>query len=308
MAGVERPMSKRLLLPTAILMTAATLAACTGGGGAASNPPTASPAAEPTPAATPEGLAHPTGPTDIILSYDQAGGFVPVEWLAAHVPIFTLYGDGTVVFVQTTAEFKQGAGGVSTNPPLRTAKLTEEQIQSLLLYALQDGGLAVAKEEYSNMMVADAPTAVFTISADNDTKTVSAYGLGFDSEPSADTAVLKQLAALAERLGNFDQNGTIASDPYEATAYRAVITEQQGGVQGVQVTDWPWTDLTVADFKVPNDPNQLPQGTAIITPEQAEVLGVEGYQNGIPGGIYAKGDDGKIYSIVLRPLLPHETA
>jgi len=298
-------MSKRLFLPTTILMTAATIAACTGGGAATSQPST-SPAAEPTPAATPEGLVHPTGATDIILSYDQAGGFVPVEWLAAHVPIFTLYGDGTVVFVQTTAEFKQGV--VAVNQPLRTAKLSEEQVQDLLLYALQEGGLAVAKEEYSNMMVADAPTAVFTISADNDTKTVSAYGLGFDSEPSADTAVLKQLAALGERLGNFDQNGTIASNAYEATAYRAVITEQQGGVQGVQVTDWPWTDLTVADFNVPNDPNQLPQGTAIITPEQAEALGVEGYQNGIPGGIYAKGDDGKIYSIVLRPLLPHETA
>lgn len=308
MVGVERPMSKRLLLPTAILMTAATLAACTGGGGAASNPPTASPAAEPTPAATPEGLPHPTGATDIILSYDQAGGFVPVEWLAAHVPIFTLYGDGTVVFVQTTAEFKQGAGGVSTNQPLRTAKLTEEQIQSLLLYALQDGGLAVAKEEYSNMMVADAPTAVFTISADNDTKTVSAYGLGFDSEPSADSAVLKQLETLAERLGNFDQGGTLASEPYEASGYRAVITQQMGGVQGVQVSDWPWDDLTVADFNVPADPNQLPQGTAIITPEQAEALGVEGYQNGISGGVYVKGDDGKVYSLVVRPLLPHETA
>jgi hypothetical protein len=265
-------------------------------------------AAEPTPAATPEGLVHPTGPTDIILSYDQAGGFVPPEWLAAHVPIFTLYGDGTVVFVQTTAEFKQGAGGVSTNQPLRTAKLTEEQIQALLLYALQDGGLAVAKEEYSNMMVADAPTAVFTISADNDTKTVSAYGLGFESEPTADSAVLKQLTGLAERLGNFDQNGTLASEPYEATAYRATITEQTGGVQGVQVIEWPWDDLTVADFKVPADPNQLPQGTATITPAQAEALGVDGYQNGIAGGIYVKGDDGKTYSLVVRPLLPHETA
>jgi hypothetical protein len=301
-------MSKRLHLPIALLMTAATIAACTGGGGAPTSQPTSSPVTEPTPAATPEGLVHPTGPTDIILSYDLAGGFVAIEWLAAHVPIFTLYGDGTVVFVQTTAEAKQAAGGASLNQPLRTAKLSEEQVQALLLYALQDGGLAVAKEEYSNMMVADAPTAVFTIAADNDTKTVSAYGLGFESEPTADSAVLKQLATLADRLANFDQNGTLASEPYEATAYKAVITEQQGGVQGVQVTDWPWTDLTVADFKVPADPNQLPQGTATITPEQAAALGVEGYQNGVAGGIYVKGDDGKTYSLVLRPLLPHETA
>lgn len=300
-------MLKRLILPTAILMTVATIAACTGGG-AVTSQPSPSTAAEPTPSATPDGLVHPTGPTDIILSYDLAGGFVPVEWLAAHVPVFTLYGDGTAVFVQTTAEFKQSPGGVSTNQPLRTAKLSEEQVQALLLYALQDGGLAVAKEEYSNMMVADAPTAVFTISADNDTKTVSAYGLGFESQPSADSAVLRQLDALAQRLSDFDQGGTLASDPYEATAYQAVITEQMGGVQGVQVRDWPWDDLTSADFSVPADPNQLPQGTAIITPEQAEAVGVEGYQNGFANGVFVKGDDGKIYSLVVRPLLPHETA
>jgi hypothetical protein len=301
-------MSKRLILPTAILMAVSTIAACSGGAGTASSQPTASPVAEPTPTTAPEGLAHPTGPSDIILSYDLVGGFVPPEFLAAHVPIFTLYGDGTVVFVQTTAESQQGADGLFVNQPVRTAKLTEEQVQALLLSALQDGGLALAKEEYTNMMVADAPTAVFTISADNDTKTVSAYGLGFEGEPNADTAVLNQLAALGERLANFDQDGTLASQPYEAAAYKAVVTQQMGVVQGVQVSDWPWTDLTVADFSVPADPNQFPQGSATITPEQAAAIGVDGYENGFSGGVYVTGDDGKVYSLVLRPLLPHEIA
>jgi hypothetical protein len=304
-------MSKRLHLPTAILLAAATVAACTGGGGAtAASPttgqPTSAPSAAPSEAPSPEGLAHPTGPTDVILSYDLVGGFVPPEYLAAHVPIFTLYGDGTVVFVQTTAEAKQGGNGVVLNQPIRTATLTEEQIQALLLYALQDGGLAVSKTEYQNMMIADAPTAVFTISADNDTKTVSAYGLGFEQEPSADSAVLKQLAALGERLANFDQDGAFGSAPYEATAYRATLTEQTG-LQGVQIAEWPFKDLTVADFTFPADPNALQQGTATLTPEQAASLGVEGYENGIVGGYYVKGDDGKTYSLVLRPLLPNET-
>lgn len=307
-------MSKRLYLPAALILATATLAACTGGGAGtplaspATGQPSASAAAPSTPAASPQGLAHPTGATDVILSYDQSGGFVMPEFLAAHVPIFTLYGDGTVVFVQTTAQVDPRADGIATGQPVRTAKLTEEQVQALLLNALQEGGLAVAKTQYQNQMVADASTAVFTISADNDTKTVSAYGLGMDQQPSADSAVLKQLAGLAERLGNFDQNGSLASAPYEATRYKAVLTDQAAGgvAPGGAARPWPWANLTVKDFAFPADANALQQGVATLTAEQAKAIGVDGFENGIAGGLTIKGDDGKTYSLVIRPLLPGE--
>ena len=63
--------------------------------------------------------------------------------------------------------------------------------------------------------------------------------------------------------------------PYEPAAYRGVITDATG-VQAVPVRDWPWTDLKPTDFTFPNDPNVLPQATAMLTPEQAAALGVEG--------------------------------
>ena len=80
--------------------------------------------------------------------------------------------------------------------------------------------------------------------------------------------------------------------PYEPTAYRGVLQEQQG-LAGVAIRDWPWTDLTPADFTLPSDPNVLPQGTATLTPEQAAALGVDGFENGIASGIFLRDDAGE---------------
>jgi hypothetical protein len=303
-------MSTSTRLPAALLLVALGAAAC--GSGGASTPAFSSAPATPVnptvvPSPTFDGIVHPTGADEVVLRFDEAGGFTPPEFQAARLPYFTLYGDGRIVFVQTAAEQQPRQDNVFVGLPLRTAKLSEEQVQELLAYALKDGGLAIARESYDNPMVADAPTAVFTVSADNDTKTVSVMALGMEAQPGPDTAVLKRLATLGERLRNFDQGGTAASDAYGAAAYRGVILEQQG-ITGVQLRAWPWTDIKPADFKLPADANALQQGTRTLTPEQAAAVGVDPYQNGISSGVWLKADDGKVYSLVIRPLLPDEKA
>jgi hypothetical protein len=303
-------MPTRPVLPATILLVALAAAACTSGGApAASDPPVTGTPATPTTAPSPsfEGIAHPTGADEIILRFEDAGGFTPPEWQAARLPYFTLYGDGTVVFIQTSADVPITEDGIFRGQPLRTATLSEEQIQGLLTYALTDGGLAIARTDYQNPMVADAPTAIFTINADGDSKTVSAVALGMDSPPGPDTAVLKRLAGLGERLRDFDQGGALASAPYAAPAFRGVILEQQGieGAQ-IQVRDWPWPALAPSDFALPEDPMALPQGSRTLTPDEAAAVGVEGYENGISSGVYIRDDAGTVYSLVLRPLLPDE--
>ncbi len=304
-------MSKRVLFPTTLLLVTLGVTACSTGGVPVASPPLGATGSPGVPTAAPSdlgtGIIHPTGANEVVLRFDEAGGFVPIEWLAARLPYFTLYGDGRVVFVQTSAEFPNRADSISVGYPLRTAVLPEEQVQGLLEYALSDGGLAIAKTDYQNPMIADAPTAVFTINAENDTKTVSVNALGMEGQPGPDTRVLAQLAALGERLRDFDQGGSLASEPYEAPAYRGVILEQQG-LQGVQLRDWPWADITPADFKVPVDPNALPQGTRTLTAAEAAAVGVDGFQSGISGGLFLTGPDGKTYSLVIRPLLPDEQA
>ena len=59
---------------------------------------------------------------------------------------------------------------------------------------------------------------------------------------------------LADRLTDFDQGGTIATDVYEPEAYRGVLFEV-AGLEDPDVRTWPWPDLTPADFTPDADPN-----------------------------------------------------
>ena len=114
--------------------------------------PTDSPAAA-------DGLDHPTGATDIVLRYDVGGGFMIAGLAASQVPIFTLYGDGTVVFrKQSRRRCRRSRQRHARPTRLRMAKLSESQIQDLLGPAIGQGGLGVAREQYDNPMVMDVGT------------------------------------------------------------------------------------------------------------------------------------------------------
>lgn len=296
-------MSTRLRLPAALLVTAIALSACGATASGTTGPVDVGPT--PSPTAAPDGITHPTGPKEIILRFDEVGGFVPIEWVAAHVPYFTLYGDGRVVFVSTSSIVEPSPDGVMTGSPLRTATLSEAQIQDLLVFALADGGLARARADYQNPFVADAPTAVFEIHADGDSKTVSVVALGMDLEPGPDTAIKAAFVKLGDRLRDFDKGGTLGGTPYEAAAYRGVLMDASG-VQGFPIREWPWPAIDLAEFTLPADPNTLQFRTRLLTPAEVGAIGVAGSAAGIVGGVFFRAPDGQTYSLALRPLLPDD--
>jgi hypothetical protein len=156
-------------------------------------------------------------------------------------------------------------------------------------------------------MVADAPTTVFEIHADADSKTVSIAALGMEGEPGPDTAIKAAFVKLAGLLRDFDRGGSMGSAPYVPTAYRGVLNDASGA-QGVRVRDWPWVDLSPTDFRLPADPNVLQLRTRVLTSAEAEAIGVDGFEGGIVGGAFLRGPDGTLYSLALRPLLPDEDA
>lgn len=269
-----------------------------------STTPTASPAGSPSSpqpsSGAPGEVDYPTGAEDIVLRYDQ-GGSMMVEMNLSQAPIFTLYGDGTVVFRDPASQAGPGANGVLVYPLYRTAKLSVEQIQSLIAFAVTDGGLGVAKERYENPMVADAGTSFFTIAAGGRTKTVEIYGLEM-SEGAPDQAMRNQFLALAERLTNLDNGGQFPTAEYEPRGYRVTLVES-GGVPA-KVIAWPWPDLTPKDF-APEDPDVPAFSTRAMTPEEVAAIGLGDIRGGAMG-VYIKGPDGKIYSVPIRPLLPDE--
>jgi hypothetical protein len=278
------------------------VSACSG---AASAPPGSTPSPTPVPSL---GIEHATGATDVLLRYDRGGGFMAPNSLVTEGPIFSLYGDGTVVFRDiTVASPPEVADGLGRGLPYRTARLSEPQIQALLEYAINEGVLGIARAQYLNNRVADAPTTVFTIHAGTLNKTVSVMALGIDAgDPGPDALALNAMAKLAERLGNFNGGTGFETQAYMPDRYRALLLEAPMG-GGPAPIAWPWPNIQPVDFAAPADPEARSFPRRTITAADVAKLKLEKIEGGLLG-IPVKALDGKVYTLALRPLLPDEKA
>lgn len=302
----RRPQRSLLLIPAMAIV----IAACSGGG--ASAPPTVAPTSNPSsgPSVTPTGspvgdvIDHATGATDVILRYDLGPGFVMAGYAATMVPPFTLYGDGTTIYRDPAQEIPPAQGSVFVMNPMRIAKLTDAQIQELLVFALGEGGLAAARPDYRNDMIADAGTAIFTVRAGGIEKTVSVYALGIDTQDGADAPARAAFLKLADRLTTLDRGGAVASEVYVPTKYRAALLEAPG-IAAPDIRTWPWDDVAIADFKPSADPNGLQFPHLDMTAAQIDLLEVKDYEGGYQG-LVITGPDGLLYTLNVRPLLPEE--
>lgn len=311
LAGFGRRGGMPNLLRSASLVVLVLIVVACGATGASvlpttSAPPSGTPSGAPS--STPGGagrIEHATGAADVILRYDEGGGLMGPAFFVSQGPIFTLYGDGTVIFRNPRLDPPPADDGAMPNRPFRTLRLAEEEIQSVLIAALGDGGLAAALPEYRNDQVADASTAVFTLNAGGLQKTVSVYALGLDVPGMPDAMARAAFGRLAARLGNFDRDGTIRSEEYAPERYRGYLLE--GFLGGNEGKPWPWKDVAPGDFVVPNDPDSLQLPTRELTTAQVEALGVTPYAGGFQGLTLTSPDKATAYGFSLRPLLPDET-
>jgi hypothetical protein len=286
----------------ALAILALIVVAC--GGATATSQPTA--AATTSPSSSTGGfgaIEHATGSTDVLLRFEQGGGFVAPAFLATQAPIFTLYGDGTVLFRNPAQDALPAIGSVIPERPFRTARLTEEQIQGVLEDALGPGGLGAARARYQNDQVADAPTATFTVNAGGLTKQVSIYALGMDVQGSADAPARAAFQGLAERLQDFDHGGVYATNEYAPERYRGVLMD--GGLGAPDARPWPWDDLAPAEFTANPDPDAFQLPSRVLTVAEVEALGIDPYRGGFQG-LTLVGPEGRTYAFSLRPLLPDE--
>jgi hypothetical protein len=294
----------RTLLLAALMIV---VAACSGAGiGPTSSASSGAPGATSSPVASPDfgAIEHQTGPTDVVLRFEEGGGFVMPAFLATQAPAFTLYGDGTIVFRNAAGAPPEPIGSVFPNVPFKIARLSTEQVQDLLKFALGESGLGVARPDYPNDQIADASTAVFTVNAGGLTKTVSVYALGLEMDGMADGPARAAFKTLAETLQTIDAGGAIVSEPYVPKAYRGILLEGQPGAPDAK--PWPWTDIAPADFVSNVDPNAFQIPSRVLTPSEVEGLGIAPFEGGFQGLPLIGPDDGKFYSFSLRPLLPDE--
>ncbi len=276
--------------------------------GASARPPSSVPSSAPSLVPSTTGaIEHRTGATDVVLRVESGGGFVPIDFLATQAPTFTLFGNGIVDFQPRVAVSPEpDANGILKGTPWRTATLDEGQIQELLEFALGPGGLGGARDSYFEGRIADAPNTIFTVHAGGIDKTVTISALSEEPQPGPDALARAAFWKLASRLDDFDQGGRVATDAYVPERFRGVLIERDAQA-GVAPLPWPWADIPFSEFKPgPPDgsgPTTFPHRT--LTAAEAAALNLDGIGGGVQG-IAIKGSDGKVYGLVLRPLLADE--
>ncbi|HET7677419.1 MAG TPA: hypothetical protein VFK38_06165 [Candidatus Limnocylindrales bacterium] len=236
-----------------------------------------------------------------MLRMEHTGGLTGVAMAATRVPTFTLYGDGSVIYLPR--DVSEQPGGGPELPPLRRATMPEEGVQALLRFALGQGRLLQAREQYRADNVADATSTVFSIDAGGVRKQVDVYALGESEPEGADRQDRLAFRQLAEVLGDFGaevQRGQ-ATDAgvYRAPAYRGLLEPAQGGFG--EARDWPFQTLSPEDF-TPAPDFQRP---VALLPE-AEALRVSDTAYGGVIGVVLLGPDRAPYYFSMRPLLPDE--
>src|SRR3990170_1630744 len=258
------------------------------------------------PIGTPIGrIEHATGPRDVVLRLNNGGADLGVSDLGGESfqpgPEFTLYGDGTVIFRNERAELPPTEGPIVRARPFRTAHLNEDEIHSLLRFALGEGGLANACERYEERTSEGIwVSAVFTIHAGGLDKRVVVGG------PSP-------LESLTDDLRNFDQWSGISTQVWVADRYWGNLLGagpyiEQGLLPDPRATGivrWPWPAIAPAEFVGLAD---YSAGRRVMSADEAAVLGLSD-NGGVVQRIYLLGpDDETIYSFSLWPMVPDETS
>jgi hypothetical protein len=288
-------------VPAIALLLAISASACGSSPGPAASPGgSPAPGSTPAPTGTPTayGIQHPTGARDVVLRVETSGGFAPIEFMATSAPSFTLYGDGTVVFRDSTANPPVSNDNVNRSVPFQTIRLGEDAIQSLLANAIGPGGLGIAVGPYMGH-VADLPSTDFTIIADGRTKTVSITGLSPDMHEPQEAGIVTALAGLVDRLDHFG-DAVGGEEPYVPLAYRGVLTPMDQAIG--PAVKWPWAfgpDAFVMGA------NELLL-THTLTGADVAALGIDRADGGLQGLTLEQGT--RFFSFALRPLLPDEAS
>lgn len=243
-----------------------------------------------TPTPDPNTLSHATGARDVLLRMSVVGGLPNPALTLEPPPRFTLYGDGRIIHTVT----HESEDGTYTSEQ-RLAELPADRVNTLLANALGPGRLATAADSYRDVEVFDAVSTVFEIHAGGTDKTVSVYALGLADETAPSRCDRAGFRGLVDRLEEAMAEATDLGR-FEPTAYEVTIAPPFGDAQ--PNADWPWPDLSPADFTAA----QLDERVRVLSAEQ----GVAVMNLGIAHDLVMTAPDGENYMIRIRPLLPDE--
>ena len=248
-------------------------------------------------------IDHPSGPDEVVLRVGFEGGFVPVEMMLSRLPSWTLYGDGAVIVEGPQIEIYPPPA----LPNLLVTRLSDDGIQTIL-EAARDAGLMGGDATYPYPCIADAPTTVFTTTADGGTNVVSAYALDATGPcPDVDEEPRAALRDFQMRLGDLTSwlpSGSVGAEEFftpsgirlYVTAYQPDPNLDQQGVE------WPLSG-PLSTFGEPVEGTAGDLRCGVVDGADLDLLLPELEQANTLTPWVSEGEE---YRLIARPLLPDE--
>jgi hypothetical protein len=236
------------------------------------------------------------------------GGFTPVGWTYTSVPVFSLYGDGTLVLPGAQIEIYPAPA----LPAISSRRIDEAGVQAILREALDaTADVPADMSDLGVMGIADAQTTVITVSADGTDRTIRAYALAELEErpkgmPEAEYRARLRLLDLLTKLQTLDAwlpPGTLGPEAaYEASGARLFVGPYRR-IEDLPQEPIPWPlDTPLAGFGEVVDGGELRCG--VVGGVDWTTLHESASR---ANELTPWTDAGTRSSILFRPLLPDET-
>lgn len=171
----------------------------------------------------------------VILQYDEGGGFRMAP-SGTQLPLFTLYGDGTVVWSQ---ESEKPSAGFERE--VFVGKLTPEEMSALLDFVEASGIWEI--ESVRDEMIADAPTSYLIASFNDKQREISVYPAGSPEAPAPFATVRDRL--LSERPTN---SARYDADSFLFQAQQINNLGELTEDQAVLYEWWPFESLPLEQY------------------------------------------------------------
>jgi hypothetical protein len=227
-------------------------------------------------------------PDAVIIQMLEVGGLPQSELLdRLTVPVFTLYGDGTLIYVPPEAR----AQFPVPDQPLEVTQLSARTVRDLLGDIVDYGFLNFAYEQPRPGSRYDFATTYLYVNTKEGTNAVSAYALAAPALDGREWREFRRLLEIKERLDALDLS---SQSEYETEEFVLLVQSlEQGAGEAVA---WPLDGIDLAAT--------APGGTIVERRISANDASVLLSALGARAGMIQQ--DGRIFEVGLRPLLPFE--
>jgi hypothetical protein len=254
-------------------------------------------------AGSPEPSEAPRPPAEgLVLEVGYTGGFVTPQTVAGRLPLAAVYADGRVITNGPVPAIYPGPA----LPNLQVQQMDDAALADLVQQA-RDAGIG-GDPDLGQPTVADAPSTRFTLVTDRGTDVLEVYALqealAPDGEPLPGLSAEEQAARepLRELVDSLTLPGA-PSTAYVPDAVAAVVTAWtplDDGLPAPEPVAWPGPPL-------PGDPLDERLGVHCVTAEGEQAQTVLEAARSASAATPWTSEDGDRWSLMLRPLLPHET-